>query len=291
MCPCEAWCSQKRTYENLAYEPGSQSELYPQPKALSRAVFQLSGLTPKSSIQAIESHVASLKGVVSVNFSVASGLAQVDYNASSISTRELSLEIQAMGYGVVDVAGEEVTKIGETETPESLTRIRVKGMTCQSCVRSIEGRIGTLPGVLHIKVSLSDQEAVVRFQPHTVTSEEVKEQIENMGFGATLTNKDTSIDCGQRETHVSSSILDSLTQTSVIGIVGMTCNSCVQSIEGKISEMTGVCSIAVSLKEEQGTVTFDPSLTQPEELRAAIEDMGFDASLIGMLNCLFHLRN
>uniref|UniRef100_A0A674E115 Copper-transporting ATPase 2 n=1 Tax=Salmo trutta TaxID=8032 RepID=A0A674E115_SALTR len=256
MCPCEAWCSQKRTYENLAYEPGSQSELYPQPKALSRAVFQLSGLTPKSSIQAIESHVASLKGVVSVNFSVASGLAQVDYNASSISTRELSLEIQAMGYGVVDVAGEEVTKIGETETTESLTRIRVKGMTCQSCVRSIEGRIGTLPGVLHIKVSLSDEEAVVRFQPHTVTSEEVKEQIENMGFG---------------ETH-----------TSVIGIVGMTCNSCVQSIEGKISEMTGVCSIAVSLKEEQGTVTFDPSLTQPEELRAAIEDMGFDASLIGI---------
>ncbi|XP_045555219.1 copper-transporting ATPase 2 isoform X1 [Salmo salar] len=280
MCPCEAWCPQKQTYENLAYEPGSQSELYPQPKALSRAVFQLSGLTPKSSIQAIESHVASLKGVVSVNFSVASDLAQVDYNTSSISTRELSLEIQAMGYGVVDVAGEEVTKIGETETTESLTRIRVKGMTCQSCVRSIEGRIGTLPGVLHIKVSLSDEEAVVRFQPHTVTSEEVKEQIENMGFGATLTNKDTSIDCGQRETHVSSSILDSLTQTSVIGIVGMTCNSCVQSIEGKISEMTGVCSIAVSLKEEQGTVTFDPSLTQPEELRAAIEDMGFDASLI-----------
>lgn len=284
MCPCDAWCSQKRTYENLAYEPGSQSELYPQPKSLSRAVFQLSGLTPKSSIQAIESHVASLKGVVSVNFSVASGLAQVDYNASSISTRELSLEIQAMGYGVVDVAGEEVTKIGETEATESLTRIRVKGMTCQSCVRSIEGRIGTLPGVLHIKVSLSDQEAVVQFQPHTVTSEEVKEQIENMGFGATLTNKDTSIDCGQGETPVSSSILDSLTQTSVIGIVGMTCNSCVQSIEGKISEMTGVCSIAVSLKEGQGTVTFDPSLTQPEELRAAIEDMGFDASLIGMLN-------
>uniref|UniRef100_A0A8C7N9K6 Copper-transporting ATPase 2 n=1 Tax=Oncorhynchus kisutch TaxID=8019 RepID=A0A8C7N9K6_ONCKI len=288
MCPCEAWCSQKQTYENLAYEPGSQSELYPQPKALSRAVFQLSGLTPKSSIQAIESHVASLKGVVSVNFSVASGLAQVDYHASSISTRELSLEIQAMGYGVVDMAGEEVTKTGETEATESLTRIRVKGMTCQSCVRSIEGRIGTLPGVLHIKVSLSDQEAVVQFQPHTVTSEEVKEQIENMGFGATLTNKDTSIDCGQGETPVSSSILDSLTRTSVIGIVGMTCNSCVQSIEGKISEMTGVCSIAVSLKEERGTVTFDPSLTQPEELRAAIEDMGFDASLIGMLNIMAH---
>ncbi|XP_041699280.2 copper-transporting ATPase 2 [Coregonus clupeaformis] len=280
VCPCEAWCLQKTAYENLAYEPGSQTELYPQPRALSRAVFQLSGLTPKSSIQAIESPIASLKGVVSVDFSAASGLAQVDYNASSISTRELSLEIQAMGYGIVDVAGEEVTKIGETEATEFLTRIRVEGMTCQSCVHSIEGRIGTLPGVLHIKVSLSEQEAVVRFQPHTVTSVELKEQIENMGFGATLTNKDTSIDCGQGETPASSSILDSLTQTSVIGIVGMTCNSCVRSIEGKISEMTGVCSIVVSLNEEKGTVTFDSNLTQPEELRAAIEGMGFDASLI-----------
>ncbi|CAB1327651.1 unnamed protein product [Coregonus sp. 'balchen'] len=280
VCPCEAWCLQKTAYENLAYEPGSQTELYPQPRALSRAVFHLSGLTPKSSIQAIESPIASLKGVVSVDFSAASGLAQVDYYASSISTRELSLEIQAMGYGIVDVAGEEVTKIGETEATESLTRIRVEGMTCQSCVHSIEGRIGTLPGVLHINVSLSEQEAVVRFQPHTVTSEELKEQIENMGFGATLTNKDTSIDCGQGETPASSSILDSLTQTSVIGIVGMTCNSCVRSIEGKISEMTGVCSIVVSLNEEKGTVTFDPNLTQPEELRAAIEGMGFDASLI-----------
>ena len=37
----------------------------------------------------------------------------------------------------------------------------------------------------------------------------------------------------------------------------------------------------MSLKEEKGTVSFDPGLTDPEQLRAAIEDMGFDASLQG----------
>lgn len=32
--------------------------------------------------------------------------------------------------------------------------IGVEGMTCASCVQSIEQRIGSLPGVIHIKVNL-----------------------------------------------------------------------------------------------------------------------------------------
>uniref|UniRef100_A0A6Q2WSF4 Copper-transporting ATPase 2 n=1 Tax=Esox lucius TaxID=8010 RepID=A0A6Q2WSF4_ESOLU len=277
-CTCEAWCSQKQAYENLAYEPGSQSELCPQTGALSQAIFQLSSLAPKSPTQAIESHIANLKGVVSVRLSAASGLAQVDYEASSTSSGELSREIQAMGYSVVNVAGEDVTNMGETKATECLTRIRVEGMTCQSCIHSIEGRIGTLPGVLHIKVSLSEQTAVVGYQPQTVTPEQLMKHIENMGFSATLTDKSTDGEQGQ--TPMSSSFSDSPIQTSVFGIVGMTCSSCVQSIEGKISERTGVCSIVVSLEEAKGTITFNPSLIQPEELRAAIEDMGFDVLLI-----------
>uniref|UniRef100_A0A6Q2XFA5 Copper-transporting ATPase 2 n=1 Tax=Esox lucius TaxID=8010 RepID=A0A6Q2XFA5_ESOLU len=287
VCQCEAWCSQKQAYENLAYEPGSQSELCPQTGALSQAIFQLSSLAPKSPTQAIESHIANLKGVVSVRLSAASGLAQVDYEASSTSSGELSREIQAMGYSVVNVAGEDVTNMGETKATECLTRIRVEGMTCQSCIHSIEGRIGTLPGVLHIKVSLSEQTAVVGYQPQTVTPEQLMKHIENMGFSATLTDKSTDGEQGQ--TPMSSSFSDSPIQTSVFGIVGMTCSSCVQSIEGKISERTGVCSIVVSLEEAKGTITFNPSLIQPEELRAAIEDMGFDVLLIGIVSVLVAL--
>ncbi|CAO2623347.1 Copper-transporting ATPase 1 [Lemmus lemmus] len=61
----------------------------------------------------------------------------------------------------------------------------------------------------------------------------------------------------------------------------MTCNSCVQSIEGVISKKPGVKSIRVSLANSTGTVEYDPLLTSPETLREAIEDMGFDAVLPG----------
>ncbi|XP_075951245.1 copper-transporting ATPase 2 [Anarhichas minor] len=247
---------EKQGLDNLAYEYGSQSELCPPPKTASGATFKLLGLGPEHQNQAIESRICSLNGVLAVSLSLPSSLAKVDYDASVITTKDIALELQRLGLNV-----------------ESAARIRVDGMHCQSCVQSIEGQIGPLPGVSHIQVSLQDAAALIVYQPHLVTQQELRDSIEEMGFGASLSADDPSgsdISYWQR---------DVLNSTVTIWIVGMTCNSCVRSIEGRISQMTGVQSIAVSLKEEKGTVNFDPSLTEPEQLRAAMEDMGFDASL------------
>uniref|UniRef100_A0A8D3CQD1 P-type Cu(+) transporter n=1 Tax=Scophthalmus maximus TaxID=52904 RepID=A0A8D3CQD1_SCOMX len=149
-------------------------------------------------------------------------------------------------------------------------------MHCDSCVQSIEEHIAMLPGVIDIKVSLQDGAALIVYRPLLITQQELKGAIEDMGFDATLLTEDPSMDdisCWQTDASTPS------TETVTIGIVGMTCDSCVRSIEGRISQMTGVQCITVSLEEGKGTVTFDPCLTEPELLRAAIEDMGFDASL------------
>uniref|UniRef100_A0A8D0B2N4 Copper-transporting ATPase 2 n=1 Tax=Sander lucioperca TaxID=283035 RepID=A0A8D0B2N4_SANLU len=265
-CCCRGQCApelkakgpdiEKQGLDNLAYEYGSQSDLYPPPKAASTATLKLLGLTPRHQAQAIESRICRLNGVLAASLSLTSSLAKVDYDASVITTKEIALELQSAGFNV-----------------ESAVQVRVDGMRCQSCVQSIEGQIGPLPGVSHIQVSLQNAAALIVYQPLLVTQQELREKIGDMGFGATLSADDPSgydISCWQR---------DLLNLTVNIWIVGMTCNSCVQSIEGRISQMTGVQSIAVSLKEEKGTITFDPSLTEPEQLRAAIEDMGFDASL------------
>ena len=42
--------------------------------------------------------------------------------------------------------------------------IRVGGMTCQSCVKSIEGRVSSLKGILSVTVSLEQGSAAVRPQ-------------------------------------------------------------------------------------------------------------------------------
>lgn len=245
----------------MAYDFGSQTELHASPKSASRVTFKLPGLTSEHQAQTIESRVSSLNGVLGISLSLPRKLAKVDYDTSVITTKEIALELQRAGFSV-----------------ESAVYIRVDGMHCQSCVQSIEGRIGELPGVSHIQVSLQDGAALIVFQPLLVSQHVLRGQIEDMGFDATFFTDDPS---RQDISYWEGDILNTSAQTITVWIIGMTCNSCVQSIEGRMSHAVGVQSIAVSLKEEKGTITFDPSLTDAEQLRMAVEDMGFDASLEG----------
>lgn len=242
--------------DNLAYEYGSQSELCPLPKTTSRVVFKLLGLPPEHQIQTIQCRISSLSGVHAAILSLSSSLLRVEYDTSIITPTEIALQLHNMGYRA-----------------ESAVQVRVDGMHCQSCVQTIEGQIGCLHGVSHIQVSLQDASALIVFQPLLVAQSELRDKIEDLGFDSTLLSEPPP---GEDINYWKMDIL-----TVTVWIVGMTCNSCVQSIKGRISQMTGVHSIEVSLEEEKGTITFDPRLTEPEQLRAAIEDMGFEASLTG----------
>ncbi|XP_068165338.1 copper-transporting ATPase 2-like [Antennarius striatus] len=251
--------SEKQGFDNLGYQYGSDSELYPPPKTASRATFKLLGLTQEHQAQDTQRRLSSLSGVIGVGLSLPSSLAKVDYDPSVRTAKEIALELQTMGFNV-----------------ESTVQIRVDGMHCQSCVQTIEGRIGVLSGVIRVGVSLQGGAAQIVYQPLLTTHQDLIDRIEEMGFSATLVTDDTP---EEDIIYWKGDTPNSTGQTATVWIAGMTCNSCVQSIEGRISQMTGVGSIKVLLKEEKGTITFDPSLTGPEQLRAAIEDMGFEASL------------
>lgn len=246
-------------FDNLAYEYGSQSELNFTAKPITRASFKLLGLTAEQ--QAVETTLSQLNGVSAIIWSVSDGLLQLDYNTSLTTTKEIALQLQTLGCRVA-----------------APVRIKVDGMRCQSCVHTIEGQVGGTPGVSHILVSLQDGVALIVYEPLLVTQQELRDKIEDMGFDTALLPEDSY------DGHLcywQSDVTNAHIQTGTVWIGGMTCRSCVQSIEGRISQMIGVKSITVSLKEEKGTIDFDPSLTDPERVRAAIEEMGFDASLKG----------
>ncbi|XP_037552419.1 copper-transporting ATPase 2 [Nematolebias whitei] len=248
---------EQRGFDNLAYEYGSQSELHPPPKPPSRTTFRLRRLAAEP--RAVEATLSRLNGVLAVVWSVPEGLLQVDYDASATTDTEIALQLRTLRCSV-----------------EAAARVKVDGMRCQSCVQSIEGRIGGLPGVSQIQVSLQDGVAVIVHQPLIITQQELKDKIQDMGFDAALSPEDAAggdLSCWQGD------FLYEPIRTVTVWIGGMTCSSCVQSIEGRISEVIGVKSITVSLKEKKGEINFDPSLTEPEQLRALIEEMGFDASL------------
>lgn len=175
--------------------------------------------------------------------------------------------------------------------------LRVTGMHCRSCVVNIQDNISMLSGVSSVEVSLEKEKASVCYDPMQISVPQIQQAIETLppgNFRTSLWDSPAAL-CSPPPSHSASTLpglgghakyalpqpcfSQPLSSVANIHIEGMTCNSCVQSIEGMISQRKGVSSAKVSLSEHQGVFEYDPLVTTPEELREAIEDMGFDAFL------------
>ncbi|CAH2252700.1 jg10174 [Pararge aegeria aegeria] len=129
------------------------------------------------------------------------------------------------------------TKRRESAPELVAVRVPINGMTCQSCVRSIEGSVRELSGIHHVKVELSEHAGYFRYDPRTCSVEIIRSHIEDMGFEApTDSTDDETRNLLPRE--IPTDLLIDMTasgppgdSTALIAVVGMTCQSCVNTIE------------------------------------------------------------
>jgi Cu+-exporting ATPase len=83
---------------------------------------------------------------------------------------------------------------------------------------------------------------------------------------------------GQKE------VLPKATQSALGGaradlsISGMTCAACVSRVEKAARRLPGVTDATVNLLANQGAFVYDPALTSPSAIMAAIEKIGYDAA-------------
>ncbi|XP_006877003.1 PREDICTED: copper-transporting ATPase 2 isoform X2 [Chrysochloris asiatica] len=392
-------------FDNVGYE--SSQDTVPPPSQAATGTVSILGMTCQSCVESIEGKISNLNGILSIKISLEQGNATVRYVPSVISLKQICCHIGDMGFEASIAEGKAASwPCRSLPTGEAVVKLRVEGMTCQSCVSSIEGKIGKLQGVVRVRVSLSNQEATIVYQPYLIQPEDLRDHVNDMGFEAVIKNKMVPlslgpIDIGRLQStnpkspsapaqglnnpetpwdqksngvtlqlrvdgmHCKSCVInieENISQlpgvqsvqvslenrtaqvqfepscispvsikktiealppgnfkvslpddskeseteclldvrpsgshpsgssprtqepgahsTMELAIAGMTCTSCVQSIEGAISQRKGVQQISVSLTEGTGTILFDSALTNPEELRAAVEDMGFEAFII-----------
>ncbi|MDK9703288.1 MAG: cation transporter [Sulfuritalea sp.] len=67
-------------------------------------------------------------------------------------------------------------------------------------------------------------------------------------------------------------------ETTTIKVDGMSCGGCVKSVTGVLTALDGVTKAEVSLEQKQAVVEFDAGKVTRDQLKAVIEDAGFDAS-------------
>ncbi|KAM4700201.1 copper-transporting ATPase 2 [Discoglossus pictus] len=273
-------------FDNRGYE-GSTEDICPLPNDVSSVVVNISGMTCQSCVQSIEGRISKIASIVNINVCLEQSNAVIDYNSSAITPQNICEEIEDMGFDA---------SISEIKQPssslkcgyygEEIVKIRIEGMTCQSCVNTIEGKIGKIQGVRKIKVSLSSQEAIIMYYSDIIQPEDLRNHIDNMGFEASIKSKPDPSKLGTIDierlqnlaTHHNSDDKNGIpilhlddTKTANIGIEGMHCKSCVQNIEGNISYLAGVQSIKVSLENKNAVVCFNQHITTLSSLKCAIE--------------------
>ncbi|KAM7417811.1 hypothetical protein PAMA_017452 [Pampus argenteus] len=272
----------------------------------------IKGMTCHSCTTTIEGKIGKLKGIEKIKVVLESQDATIVYLPYLITVQTIIEQISVAGFKAVVkskprplqlspseierfVDSQKTTVSSPSETSEeteifidtTLIALRVKGMHCRSCVVNIQDNISMLPGVSSVEVSLEKEKASICYDPIKVTVPQLQQAIEALPPGNFKTQpwdsdglfSPVSTTTQARPAASQPCFSQPLASVANVHIEGMTCNSCVQSIEGMISQRKGVRSAQVSLANHQGVFEYDPLLTTPEELREAIEDMGFDAFL------------
>ncbi|GAB0195229.1 copper-transporting ATPase 1 [Grus japonensis] len=272
---------------------------------------KVEGMTCHSCTSTIEGKIGKLQGIQRIKVSLDNQEAVVVYQPHLITAEEIKHQIEAAGFTAsfkkqprpLKLSAIDLERLRNTQTRGSETALkensnvndtktvvfRIDGMHCNSCVLNIQSTISALPSVTSVVVSLEKKSAMINYNPNLISIDVLRKAIEavspqtfkvslpdeyeNVALFPTLASPLKSLRPPLKDAS------QPLTQVVVINIEGMTCNSCVQSIEGVISQKAGVKSIHVSLTNRNGTIEYDPLQTCPEDLRSSIEDMGFDASL------------
>uniref|UniRef100_A0A8C3VEY9 P-type Cu(+) transporter n=1 Tax=Catharus ustulatus TaxID=91951 RepID=A0A8C3VEY9_CATUS len=248
----------------------------------SSAVLRLKvdGMTCHSCTSTIEGKLGKLQGIQRIRVSLDNKEAVVVYQPSLITAEEIKQQIEGAGFTAafkkqprpLKLSGIDLERLrnaqprsseaSQRENSSSKTAVfRVEGMHCSSCVLNIQSSISALPAVTSAVVSLENKSAAINYNPSLISTEQLRKAVENVSPETFRV-----------------SLLEEHENLTLVPTLGMTCSSCVQSIEGVLSQKAGVKSVHVSLLNGNGTIEYDPLQTSPEDLRCAIEDMGFDAS-------------
>ncbi len=131
-----------------------------------KAELKISGMTCTMCSSTIEKSLASLPGVLNAQVNLGNELASVEYDPSQVKLTDLEKAVTDVGYGTIN---EKVI-------------LRIGGMTCVMCEKTITEALSQLDGVVNVSVNLATEKATVTYNPRMVRLLDMKQAVEDAGY-------------------------------------------------------------------------------------------------------------
>ncbi|MDD1673037.1 MAG: heavy metal translocating P-type ATPase [Methanomicrobiales archaeon] len=133
---------------------------------------------------------------------------------------------------------------------EKKAELKISGMTCPTCVITLEKKISSVEGVKDVQVNLGTETASVTYDTGTVQLADLEKAVKESGY-------------------------EVINERAVIKVGGMVCASCAETIEAALRGLDGVVEAWVNLGIERAYITYNPRIVTIADMKRAIEDAGY----------------
>ncbi|ORZ41520.1 E1-E2 ATPase-domain-containing protein [Catenaria anguillulae PL171] len=151
------------------------------------------------------------------------------------------------------------------------TTVAVGGMTCASCVRSLESGLLANSHIHSVAVNLLAGRAIVDHDSSALPIAQLISLVEDLGYGAEFLSSVSQLAAAVPEFET--------TTSTTLAIEGMTCASCVHALESGLQAMPLVISVAVNLLAGRAVVEHKSGLS-PSSLASHVEELGYGAEVL-----------
>ena len=249
-----------------------------------RILLEVEGLSCGGCAAKTRRHLEAVDGVAAASVDHTQGRAEVTSAAGPRPAPEdLVAAVRAAGYTAKLAHRPDSAKID----------LPVFGMTCAGCAAKVRGELEALDTVATAEVDHARGLATIAPADGAPRAEDLAAAVTRAGFsvapqatdktensdraGADTVEPDTAVADGTPETGTSAGAGE---QVCDLTIEGMTCASCVSTVEQALGGVPGVAGASVNLANKQARVRLSQQV-DPQRLAQAVKDAGYGARPAG----------
>ncbi|MEJ7738296.1 MAG: heavy metal translocating P-type ATPase [Chitinophagaceae bacterium] len=129
--------------------------------------------------------------------------------------------------------------------------IPITGVDSERCALIVDKGLENVPGIVAHKIELNNNRAVINTNGDLEVLPNAVKAIRGLGYGVDTIKKN-------------------------FPVLNMTCASCASSSQRILENQPGVINVAVNYANATAQVEYIPGLTNPQKLKAALQDIGYD---------------
>jgi len=128
--------------------------------------------------------------------------------------------------------------------------LKITGMTCATCVKTIEKSVSNLDGIIDVKLNLGNEVGTVEYDSKKLNLVDIEKAIKDAGYGV-------------------------INEKATVKVGGMTCATCVKTVENSLKGLDGIVNVNVNLGAEKAFITYNPKVITISDMKKTIENAGY----------------